>query len=91
MSFFKKALSKEERNKYSELSISKKTTVSIDMSEYCDTEEEDNNSDIFINQLKNIDKQKKKKNNEEIIYKGPTKIQCFKMVFSFSGGCWFFI
>ena len=89
--FFKKALSKEERNKYSELSITKKKTVSIDMSEYCDTDEEENNSDIFLNQLKNIDKQKKRKNDEEIIYKGPSKIQSFKMVFSFSGGCCFFL
>ena len=90
--FFKKALTKEERNKYSELSKKKKKLSSKIMSEYYDTEQENLNSDAFVNHLKNIVKQKslKKKEKEEIVlYKEPTKIQSFRLIFSFCGGCCF--
>ena len=90
--FFKKALTKEERNKYSELSKKKKKLSSKVMSEFYDTEQENQNSDAFVNHLKALVKQKsiKKKEKEEIVlYKEPTKIQSFKMIFSFCGGCCF--
>ena len=93
--FFKKALSKEERNKYSK--ISKKEEENSNSSDinsdlYDSEQEQDSfNSDTFIYQLKDIDKEKIKNNNEEILYKEPTKIQSFKLIFSFCGGCSFLI
>ena len=86
--FFKKALSKEERKKYSELSKKKKLSSKI-LSEYYDTEQEGLNSDTFLSHIKKLDRQKSIKKKEEIIYQEPTKIQSFKMIFSFCGGCCF--
>ena len=62
------------------------------MSEFYDTEQENQNSDAFVNHLKALVKQKsiKKKEKEEIVlYKEPTKIESFRMIFSFCGGCCF--
>jgi ATP-binding cassette subfamily C (CFTR/MRP) protein 1 len=87
--FFKKALSLEERKKYSELSKKKKKLKAIVMSEYNDTEQENLNSDSLVNKLKTFRRQKSKKKNEKIEYVAPTKIQSFKLIFSFCGGCCF--
>ena len=91
--FFKKALSKEERNKYSELSkesSKKENDLSSEIiSELYESDQESLNSDDILNELKKVDKQKIKNKSEEIIYKEPTKIQSFKMIFSFCGGCCF--
>ena len=87
--YFKKALSLEERNKYSELSKKKKKLKAIVMSEYNDTEQENLNSDTFVNKLKTYQRQRSRKKSEKIVYKEPTKIQSFKLIFSFCGGCCF--
>ena len=87
--FFKKALSKEERKKYSELSKKKKKLKPIIMSEYNDTEQENLNSDTLVNKLRTFHRQKSKKKNELILYKEPSKAQSFRMIFSFCGGCCF--
>ena len=89
--FFKKALSMEERRKYSELSKKKKKLSSKIMSEYYDTEQENLNSDTFVKKLKTIERQKSKKKEELILYKEPTKFESFKLIFSFCGGCCFFM
>ena len=90
--YFKKALSLEERRKYSELSKKKKKSSKI-MSEYYDTEQEPNNTDTFVNQLKTLTKKRssKKFEKEMVLYEEPTKFQSFRMIFSFSGGCCIFI
>ena len=89
--FFKKALSMEERRKYSEISRKKQKLSSKIISEYYDTEQEFLNSDTFVNKLKTKERQKSKKKEELILYQEPTKFESFKMIFSFCGGCCFFM
>ena len=91
LSFFKEALSKEERRQYSEISKKKLNLTSKVMSEYYDTDNELINSDSFVNQL--IKRQKSKKITEKNLdlYKEPSKIQSFRMIFSFCGGCCFLL
>jgi ABC-type multidrug transport system fused ATPase/permease subunit len=64
--FFKKALSLEERKKYSELSKKKKKLKAIVMSEYNDTEQENLNSDSLVNKLKTFRRQKSKKKMKKL-------------------------
>ena len=88
--FFKKALSKEERKKYSELSKKKKKLSSKVMSEYYDTEQETLTTDSFVKKLTTFKRQISKKKDNIVLYKEPSKYQSFKMIFSFCGGCCFF-
>ena len=88
--FFQEAFSKEERRKYSEISKKKIKFTTKEMSEYYDTENELINSDAFVNQLKQKQKSSKKITEKDLdLYKEPTKIQSFRMIFSFCGGCCF--
>ena len=89
--FFKKALSMEERTKYSELFKKKQKLSSKIMKEYYYTEQEYLNSDHFVNKIKAVERQKAKKKEELILYKEPTKFESFKLIFSFCGGCCFFM
>ena len=93
LTYFKKALSLEERKKYSELSKKKKKLSSKVMSEYYDTEQEHNNSETFVNQLRTLTRKRssKKLEQEIVLYKEPTKFQSFRMIFSFCGGCCIFM
>ena len=89
--FFKKALTLEERRKYSELSRNQKKSKGKVVSEYEDTEQESfSSSEVLTNHLANLTQRKKTKEKEEIVaYKEPTKIQSFKLIFSYCGGCFF--
>ena len=90
--YFKKALSKEERKKYSEISKKKKKLRGKIMSEYYDTEQETLNSDTFVHKFKTIERQRSKKLKEDTqYYKEPSKFESFRMIFSYCGGCCFFI
>ena len=89
--FFKKALSKEERKKYSELSKKKKKLRGKVMSEFYDTEQESLNSDAFVNTVKKLERQRSKKIKDQTeLYKPPSKYESFKIIFSYCGGCCFF-
>ena len=89
--FFKKALSKEERKKYSELSKKKKKLRGKVMSEFYDTEQESLNSDAFEKTVKKLERQRSKKIKDQTgLYKPPSKYESFKMIFSYCGGCCFF-
>ena len=88
--FFKKALTLEERRKFSELSKKKKKSVKKIISEYDDTEQESfSSSESLIKfSYQNI---KKKAKDEQVLYKEPTKLQSFKMIFSYCGGFFFIL
>ena len=89
--FFKKALSKEERRKYSEISKKKKKLRGRILSDYYDTEQEILNSDAFENKLTTEKQKTKKIKINENYYKEPSKFESFRMIFSYCGGCCFFI
>jgi len=89
LNFFKKALSKEERRKFSEMSQNEQELGNRNMSDYYDTDQETLISDVFENKIK--EKQKSKANQEnENYYKKPSKFESFRMIFSYCGGCCFF-
>jgi len=86
--FFKKALSLEERRKYSELSRKQRKSKGKSASEFEETEQESfSSSDIHLM----IKKTKKKEKEDLVVYKEPTKIQSFRIIFSFCGGCIFLL
>ena len=87
--FFKKALTLEERRKYSELSKNKKKSKSKVISEYEDTEQESFSSSDALTSFLYQKNNNKKEKEEIILYKEPTKLQSFKLIFSFCGGCFF--
>ena len=91
LAFFKKALTPQERRKYSELSMKKKIKKNKIISEYEDTEQEMVTSDTMITHLNIMHNHKIKKNEKEEskLYKEPSKFQSFKLIFSYSGGCFF--
>ena len=86
--FFKKALTLEERRKYSELSKNKKKSKKKSISEYEDTEQESFSTDALVTVFKTF-KNKKKEKIETKAYKEPSKLQSFKMIFSYCGGFFF--
>ena len=86
--YFKQALSVEERKKFSELSKKKKKSKII--TECYDTEQENNNSEMFVNQLIRR-KSTNRLDNQIVLYKEPTKFESFTMIFSFCGGCCIFM
>ena len=86
--FFKNALSLEERRKYSELSRKQRKSKGKSASEFEETEQESfSSSDIHLM----IKKTKKKEKEDLVVYKEPTKIQSFRIIFSFCGGCIFLL
>jgi ATP-binding cassette subfamily C (CFTR/MRP) protein 4 len=86
--FFKKALTLDERKKYSEISTKQKKSKAKSLSENEDAEKDSfNNSEKIMEHLRQ--KEKKKDKEEIVIYKQPTKIQSFKLIFSYCGGCFF--
>ena len=86
--FFKNALSLEERKKYSELSHKQIKSREKSVSEFEETEQESfSSSDIHLM----IKKTKKKEKEDLVVYKEPTKIQSFRIIFSFCGGCIFLL
>ena len=90
--FFKKALTLEERRKFSEISRNKKKSKKKVISEYEDTEQETfSSSEVLSFHLKNISYQKNKKKDETSSYKEPSKLQSFMMIFSYCGGCCFIL
>ena len=91
--FFKKALTLEERRKYSEISKNKKKNKKKIISEYEDTEQETfSSSEVLSLHLKNFSYQKnKKRDKDESTYKEPTKLQSFLLIFSYCGGCCFIL
>ena len=89
--FFKKALTLEERRKFSELSKNKKKYRKKVISEYEDTEQESFSSSEILFHLNNLSYQKNKKKEKEELYKEPTKLQSFMIIFSYCGGCCFLL
>ena len=90
--FFKKALTLEERRKFSEISRNKKKSKKKVISEYEDTEQETfSSSEVLSFHLKNISYQKNKKKDETSSYNEPSKLQSFMMIFSYCGGCCFIL
>ena len=90
--FFKKALTLEERKKYSEISRNKKKSNKKIVSEFEDTEQETfSSSEVLSIHLKNFPYQKikKKEKDETTLYKEPNKFQSFMLIFSYCGGCFF--
>ena len=86
--FFKKALTLDERKKYSEISSKQKKSKAKSLSENEDAEKDSfNNSEKIMEHLRQ--KEKKKDKEEMVKYKQPTKIQSFKLIFSYCGGCFF--
>ena len=84
--FFKNALSLEERKKFSELSRKQGKSRGKKMKEFEETEQESfSSSDLHLM----IKKKKKKEKEDLVVYKEPTKIQSFRIIFSYCGGCIF--
>ena len=90
--FFKTALTLEERKKYSELSRKKKKSKAKGkiVSEYDDTEQESFSSSEVLKSI-SFQKPKKKEKEEIIAFKETSKLQSFRIIFSYCGGFWFII
>ena len=90
--FFKTALTLEERRKYSELSRNKKKSKAKGkiVSEYDDTEQESFSSSEVLKSI-SFQKPKKKEKEEIIAFKETSKLQSFRIIFSYCGGFWFII
>ena len=84
--FFKKALTLEERKKYSEISRRQSKSRGKSISEFEETEQESFSSSDIHSLIKKV---KKKEKEDIIVYKEPTKMQSFKIIFSFCGGLCF--
>ena len=84
--FFKNALSLEERKKFSELSRKQGKSRGKKMKEFEETEQESFSSSDLHLMIKKI---KKKEKEDLVVYKEPTKIQSFRIIFSYCGGCIF--